>query len=220
MANKYKVMHGDRQVFFALEGTGLCFRQCQGGCCCWFPAWNTQLRVLNNQGSAEEAFYLQRPQSFTCCCFGRPRVIVGDVRNAQEIARVTDPCTVCWLTFNVFDANDDPVLNINAAPCQCGLCCPCPCGPCAQVEFLVEDVKSGSQVGRLVKKVPGILSWLASPDVDNYEIEFSAIQDPKLKIALLAAAIFIDFRLFNDNSNDDSRRDAFDQLTGGDTTEE
>jgi len=200
MANKYTIVdNSGKTIFFGVEGTDMCTRQLKG-CCGDCAPWNLDLRVVNENNEAERAFTLTRPWTFTCCCFNRPTVSVQDMQG-NELALMRDPCACCDLTFTIQDPETgDDELYIKGGCCQMGLCCPLPFGPCSEVHFSAED-PNGQEVGSITKKVPSCLKFLASPDVDNYEVDVSGIEDPKMKLAMMAVSIFIDFRYFNENAN-------------------
>lgn len=203
MANKYKIFApgGEEELFYAVEETSCIMRQVKS-CCPDCAPW--KLNMLYTRGGAQEVVYkMNRDATCTCCCFNRPVINVNDAHTQNKIGSIRDPCACCDLTFQVRDPNDDPVLKVRGGCCQWGLCCPLPCGPCAEVNFDIQDYKTGADVGHLKKKVPGCCKWLVAPDVDNYKIQFGGVQNPEYKVLMIALAIFIDFRYFNDNSNDD-----------------
>lgn len=215
MANKYKIFAdgGQHELFYAVEQTDCCTRQlkqCAPDC----APWNLHIMYTEN-GQNQMAFKIDRPCTFTCCCLNRPKATITDAASGQTIGFMSDPFACCDLTFNLNDVNDEPVLKANGGCCQWGLCCPLPCGPCAEVNFPVSDAKTGDEVGHIQKKVPGCCKFLIAPDVDNYKIEFGKVQNPQYKALLLTLSIFIDFRYFNENPNDDEGGIAG-QVAGGD----
>lgn len=107
----------------------------------------------------------------------------------------------CGPSFTVLDHEGAEVLTAFAGCCQCGYWCPCPCGPCQTLDFAVTDVESGDSVATLTKRVPGLLKFLYASDVDNYDVEFSAVQSPTNRALLIALTLFIDFRFFNQNAS-------------------
>eukprot|EP00931_Biecheleriopsis_adriatica_P043719 TRINITY_DN24980_c0_g1_i2.p1 TRINITY_DN24980_c0_g1~~TRINITY_DN24980_c0_g1_i2.p1 ORF type:complete len:207 (-),score=20.49 TRINITY_DN24980_c0_g1_i2:88-708(-) len=203
MANKYKIYAegGEHELFYAVEQTDCCTRQmkqCVPDCAPW------NLHILYTEGGANmNAFHIERPCTCTFCCFNRPKADVMDATTGLKMGSLIDPFACCDLTFTLNDANDEPVLKANGGCCQWGLCCPLPCGPCAEVNFPIEDVKTGAQVGNIQKRVPGCCKWCIAPDVDNYHIDFGGVQDPQYKALILTLSIFMDFRYFNENPNDD-----------------
>lgn len=203
MANRYKILdHQDQPLLFAVEQTDFCTRQlkqCYPDCVPW------SVDILYTQNGAEEkAFELKRDCTATCCCFNRPVVTVIDSTNGQTIGSIVDPFACFNLTFKLRDPNEQDVLLANGGCCQWGLCCPLPCGPCSEVNFPVADAQSGVEVGHIQKTVPSCCKFLFAGDVDNYKIEFGAVQNPEYKALLIAMAIFIDFRYFNDNKSDNN----------------
>lgn len=204
MANKYQIFGGDAEteIFYAVEQTGFCTRQMKG-CAPDCVPWD--LDILYTQGGQQQlAYKLTRDFSCTCCCFNRPVVQVTDVISGQKIGSIKDPWACCDLTFSLRDASDTDVLYAKGGCCQCGLCCPLPCGPCSTVEFNVKDAQTDEETGHVQKKVPSCFKFLFANDVDNYKVDFEGVRDPKQRALLMALSIFIDFRYFNDNSNDDN----------------
>eukprot|EP00933_Yihiella_yeosuensis_P052237 TRINITY_DN50264_c0_g1_i1.p1 TRINITY_DN50264_c0_g1~~TRINITY_DN50264_c0_g1_i1.p1 ORF type:complete len:286 (+),score=74.16 TRINITY_DN50264_c0_g1_i1:112-969(+) len=203
MPNRYNVFAdgGRDELFFAAEQTNCCNRnlkQCFPDCAPW------DLHVLyTHRGNQMKAFHVERPWTCTCCCFNRPIMTVTDAISGEKLGSLKDPFACCNYTFAVRDPADEVVLNANGNCCQCGLCCPCPCGPCAEVNFPITDARSGEKVGYVQKKVPGCCKFFLASDVDNYYVDFGGVQDPKYKALLMALAIFIDFRYFNENRADD-----------------
>lgn len=206
MANKYKVMDGDTgtQLFYAVEQTDCLTRQLKQ-CCGDCAPWNVDI-LYTGAGDMVPALKMERPWTMTCCCLNRPVVSVTDVQTGELLGQVTDPCTFCNLSFTVTDQMENPIVTASGGCCQMGLCCPLPCGPCAEVSFPLSDPASGDDIGELKKKVPGILKFFLAPDVDNYTISFDdqGKWNGKTKALAIALAIFLDFRLFSENPNDDN----------------
>lgn len=203
MANRYKVFRngGDDEIFYAVETTNCLTRQlkqCFPDC----APWNVDI-LYTEGGNSTKAFKLQRDWTCTCCCFNRPVVEMVDVTTNEKVGSIQDPFACCDLTFNIRGPSDDTALKANGGCCQWGLCCPLPCGPCSVVNFPITDAKTGSDVGHLEKKVPGCLKFLFSPDTDNYKVDFGGVSNPQYKALLMGLSIFVDFRYFNDNRNDD-----------------
>lgn len=209
MANKYRILDAaGNQLFYAVERTGCCKRQLQRGCCHDCAPWEVDV-LYTPPGLANQSFLaLRRPCQLSCCGVNRPTAEVLDQTTQQKIGSFRDPYTCCSLKFQIRDATDNDVLVVNGGCCCCqpGIWCPLPCGPCAEVKFDVEDVQSGSKVAEVTKKVPGCFSWLFAPDLDNYEVTFGGVFDPQWKAILLALTIFMDFRYFNANRNEEAQR--------------
>lgn len=203
MGNKYAIKtEGGEELFMAVEETNCILRQvkqCFPDCTPW------KVDIMYTQGGAnQKVFEMERPFSCTCCCFNRPVVNMTDVTTGEKIGSIKDPFACCDLTFAVLGPDGSTALKANGGCCQWGLCCPLPCGPCAEVNFPVTDANSGDEVGKLQKKVPGCCKFFLAPDVDNFNVEFGEVQSPQFKALLIGLAIFMDFRYFNENPNDDN----------------
>mmetsp|Transcript_15308 Transcript_15308/g.43784 ORF Transcript_15308/g.43784 Transcript_15308/m.43784 type:complete len:257 (-) Transcript_15308:67-837(-) len=206
MANKYKIFAdgGENELFFAVEKTDCCTRQAKQ-CCPDCAPWDLDI-LYTEGGNNTVAYNVHRDSTCTCLCFNRPSIEVKDMVQGKSIGSVMDPFACCDLTFTMTGAGDNgqdgSKLKANGGCCQWGLCCPLPCGPCAEVNFPITD-DSGNEVGHVQKKVPGCCKFFFAPDVQNYMVDFGNISNPDYRALVLAFSIFLDFRYFNDNSNDD-----------------
>lgn len=210
MGNKYKVLdlYGN-QTFWAFERTSCCRRQMQTCCCQDCAPWEVDIHYTPGAANVAQQFLrMERPCGCTCCCLNRPTALVFDAVTNRKIGSFRDPCTCCALTFQVRDTYDGDVLRVNGGCCCCqpGWWCPMPCGPCKQITFQVEDARTNQAVAQISKKVPGCASWCFTPDVDNYKVDFEDVHTPEWKAILLAMTIFMDFRYFNSNRNNDLAR--------------
>jgi len=207
MANKYNILDGaGNQIFYAVENTDCCRRQLQTGCCHDCAPYDVDI-LYTPPGQLNQHFVrMTRPCQFTCCCLNRPVAEVLDRSSGGEvkIGSFRDPCTCCCLRFQVRDHNDNDVLEVDGGCCctQPGMLCPLPCGPCSRVQFDIKDSQSGAVVAKVEKQVPSCLTFLFAPDVDNYQLEFNQVENPQWKAILLAFTIFMDFRYFNTNRNE------------------
>jgi len=204
MANKYKISSSGKEIFYAVEETDCLTRQakqCAPDCAPW------KVGILYTEGGQSmKAFEMKRDCTCTCLCFNRPVVVMTDATTGQKIGSIKDPFACCDLNFNLRGPDDESVLKANGGCCQWGLCLPLPCGPCAEVNFPVSDTSSGDEVGHLKKKVPGCCKFFFAPDVDNFEVDFGGVQHPHYKALLIGLAIFMDFRYFSNNINDDESK--------------
>lgn len=211
MANKYNVLDGaGNKIFYAIEETNCCKRQLQNGCCHDCAPYDVNI-LYTPPGQLQQNFIrMKRGFQCTCCCLNRPVAEVTDESaGGMKIGSFRDPCTCCCLKFQVRDASDADVLEVDGG-CLCtqpGMLCPLPCGPCSKVEFDVKDAQSGTVVAKIEKQVPSCLTWCFAPDVDNYKLEFDQVQHPQWKAILLAFTIFMDYRYFNVNRNEENARD-------------
>ncbi|CEL94424.1 unnamed protein product [Vitrella brassicaformis CCMP3155] len=194
-------------AFIAKEDTDTCTRLI--GMCC--PVQDCRMFKLDISvppmpGASPPPFlHLDRPWTCTCYCFNRPKVTVTDLTAGGEvIGTMRDPWHCCNYNMRMADPEGKDVLNVEASCCQCGFWCPLPCGPCKEVQFEITDVESKQKVGHFKRIVPCNLLKFLFTDVDNYQVEFGGITDPKWKSLLLAAAVFADFRYFSTNKNENS----------------
>lgn len=202
MANKYRIFSegGEEELYFAVEETSCCARQmkqCAPDC----APWNVSI-LYTKDGNSTPAFKLTRGFTCTYLCCNRPKVDLIDVTTDTKLGSMVDPYACCDMTFKILDAEDNKILKANGGCCQPGLICPLPCGPCAEVNFPVTTV-DGAEVGHIKKKVPGCCTFFFASDVDNYMVDFEGVTNPSHKMLLMGLAIFMDFRYFNDNKNDD-----------------
>jgi hypothetical protein len=205
MANKYSVHDktSGQQLFYAVEQTDCCalqLKQCFGDC----AAWSLDILWTGN-GGAEKVFRMEKPWTCTCCCFNRPTVTISDANTGMELGSITDPCNCIGMDLAAMDSNGERIFSANGGCCQWGAFCPLPCGPCSKVEYEIQDPR-GHAIGALTKKVPGCFKFFLAPDVDNYLVEFGnsdVWSKPRNKAMMVAMALFMDFRYFSDNPNDE-----------------
>merc|ERR1719410_635202 len=92
---------------------------------------------------------------------------------------------------------------MNSGACPLGFYCPFPCLPTLRdIKFTITDT-DGKEVGQLTKRVPGMFKHFFAPDVDDYVVEWPGVEQPEHRALIMAGTMFIDFRYFNDNSNDE-----------------
>jgi len=202
MPNKYRIFDqtGERELFYAVEKTDFITRQLKQ----CFPScspWSVDI-FYTETGDRTLAYHLERPWSFTAFGLNRPVVDVIDVPAGRKIGKITQPCTCFNMSFAITNEDGAIPLTVDGGCCQPGLCCPLPCGPCSVVHFDVLDAKA-QPVGSLKKKLPGCCSWFFAPDVDNYHLDFPRVPEAKNRVLLMALAIFMDFRYFSNNKNDE-----------------
>merc|ERR1719203_73441 len=211
MANKYSIKDKDsgKKILYAVEETGCCARQlkqCMGDC----APWNVKILYVEDDAK-ENAFTMDRPFTCTFLCCNRPTVTIND-ESGETIGTVSDPCNCFGMDLAAKDPDGNTLFSANGGCCQLGVCCPLPCGPCSKVEYQLKD-SSGNDIGLLTKKVPGICKWFFAADVNNYIVDFedSEVWTGKNKALMVGLALFMDFRYFSDNPNDDDK----DPVAGG-----
>mmetsp|Transcript_54166 Transcript_54166/g.155624 ORF Transcript_54166/g.155624 Transcript_54166/m.155624 type:complete len:251 (-) Transcript_54166:100-852(-) len=203
MANKYKIQNRDtgEDIFYAVEQTSCLTRQLKQ-CCGDCAGWDLDILFIA-QGMSMPAMKMSKPWTATFLCCNRPVVEVLDAQSGMPMGSITDPCMCFNMKFVVNDMYGNPVVFADGGCCQPGVWLPLPCGPCSEISFDLIHPDSGSKIGELKKKVPGCLKFFLAPDVDNYIVQFYPGWDGRSKALVLALAIFMDFRLFSENPNDD-----------------
>lgn len=226
-------------ILYSVEKTRALFRH---DVLCYRPAWQVEMRAVTPDNVAERAYLIDRPASFTCCCFYKPTIDVFDVRGlvasahffpddgpslrdaGQRIASFNDPWAICDLRFRIQDDQGDEQLFVTASGFQPALCCPCTFPPCASVDFEVSN-QDGEEVGVYEKSVPMCSKWCgaASQEFDGYSIRFAGsdgkVADVNMKLALVALGLYIDFRFFGWNKSEDSDIDDDGESEAGDLDE-
>lgn len=205
--NKYDVYAGRSRIFYAEEKTGCCMRQFQNGCCADCAPFEVDIDMVGYVSNTEGVFKLKKDCGLVCCCFNRPVVEVFDGDN-HKIGSIRDPCALCPtnMTFDVRDHQDNRLVFAESGVCQWGLCCPFPFGPCKTVDFPLKD-NDGVVLGTMQKRMKGMMkmclcSWCFE-DVESYKIDMKDVEDPRLKVLIMALAIFTDFRYFSNTGDDE-----------------
>lgn len=202
MANRYSIYGKDKsRMFYAVEQTDF-FRRCMKTYCC-NDCMSWDVNVLYTGGDEPEKFLsISRPFTPSCCCFNRPIADVTLDSSGQKIGSIRDPWACCNFTFDLRDAEGETVYKVDGGCCQLGVWCPLPCGPFSRINLDVLESDTGEKVGQITKQIPGWCKWFFAPDVDNYQVDFEGVKGARWRAMLMAFTLFLDFRYFNDNEND------------------
>ncbi|KAK8782092.1 hypothetical protein V5799_016570 [Amblyomma americanum] len=106
------------------------------------------------------------------------------------IAHVYQNCSFCYPYFSIYDSRKQNVLNIAGPFCTTSMPCKC------DVEFEVKST-NGVVVGKITKQFSGALKELFT-DADVFGVTFPLDMDVRMKAALIAAAMLIDFLFFEE----------------------
>eukprot|EP00330_Aristerostoma_sp_ATCC50986_P001829 CAMPEP_0114592758 /NCGR_PEP_ID=MMETSP0125-20121206/14505_1 /TAXON_ID=485358 ORGANISM="Aristerostoma sp., Strain ATCC 50986" /NCGR_SAMPLE_ID=MMETSP0125 /ASSEMBLY_ACC=CAM_ASM_000245 /LENGTH=112 /DNA_ID=CAMNT_0001791563 /DNA_START=796 /DNA_END=1133 /DNA_ORIENTATION=- len=79
-----------------------------------------------------------------------------------------------------------------------------PVSPAKPSEFKIKN-KSGDPTGTCTKKTKGCIQS-ALGDADNFHMEFPPRADERMKCILMCAIIFMDFRFFEENPNNNKNK--------------
>ncbi|XP_078483076.1 phospholipid scramblase 1-like [Ciona intestinalis] len=196
--NRYAIKNTlGQQCYFAKEESSLFQRLCCG------TGRGFEIKVTNNAG--QEVLRMRR--KFKCCagcCWcansdtcayyleveSPTGTFIGGVRQSQS----------CWYPmYQVIDANERPVFNID------GPCCPCS-GPCctSDNDFLVTTADgAATQVGKITREYAGLMKE-AFTDATNFAVTFPMDLDVRMKAVLMGATLLIDFMYYETDKNNDS----------------
>merc|ERR1719491_2923346 len=205
MANTYNIYDatGQNLIFRATERTSTGDRQCQNCTCCRdCAAWEVGF-TYHPQGAADQRgvpfLHMEREWKCACCCINRPTAHVKSLTgDGGSLGKLSDPCTCGRLKFDLEVGEDKLHLGGGWPCCRCGWCCPLPCGPCARIKFDIEDAEA-ERIATIERQIPNCALWWAGASVDNYKVDYLAMQpgDEWKKAAIMALAVFMDFRYFN-----------------------
>lgn len=204
--NTYKIMDLDEKkgatLFKAKEKSSCCSRNFSNGDCRPF-----NVKIENQLDRDRTCIWLEKPQTCTMQCFGRPVLdvfVVNDQNNEKIfVGKVIDPFECCEFAFEIRDHDDKPVYTFHTPKCQQAMLCgnSFHCDECKKVDFEVKDV-SGQTVTQAKRRGKGFLQNAMS-DADKFEIKFTPKMPWNHRVLLLSTVIFIDFRMFETNANKD-----------------
>lgn len=216
-----KMWHGWDDKFYGAEQSNMCLRnlkQCFGDCTAW------SLNIYYREGvnvKDQLAFKMERPCTLTCCCFMRPKAYMTmeePGKPSRPIGSLRDPCdcSSTGLGIEIYDASDELAYTVDSGFCPMGYWCPLPWVPTFRdITMTIRD-REKKECGKITKRVPSMFKFLIAPDVDDYHVVWPGVENPEHRALLMAATMFLDFRYFNDNSNDESGRKAAREAICGD----
>lgn len=182
--NRYKISNSiGQQVFFAIEDTDTCTRQCCG------PGRPFEMKILDNM--QREVIHLSRPlrcRGFMCPCSLQEISIQSPPGN--PIGKVDEKHT-CWIPeWIVNDGAGQPIFEISA-PNPCTWCC-------ADIPFEIKSMTNGQKVGTITKQWMGC-TLETFTDVATFSVTFPMDLDVKIKANIIGAVFLIDFMYFERN---------------------
>lgn len=156
--------------------------------------------------------WMDRPYKCTCCCCGRPEMTVywgtlDDTTNV--IGKVREPCKCIDVQMDMVDFAQNGRYTMLADGCQCGICCGgTPCGRCSEVMFPIfkwdcQNMEFANRAGLIQRKFNGCMK-AAFTDADNFDVTFPKECSPEDKMMIIATALMIDFRYYNEDPNDNN----------------
>ncbi|XP_071798201.1 phospholipid scramblase 1-like [Asterias amurensis] len=191
--NKYVVKNTlGQQVYYAVEDTNCCTRNCFGNCRCF------DMKILDN--ATREVVHLNRGLRCTSCwcpcCLQKLEVCSPP---GTIIGYVCQSWSVCFPKFTIQDASGTTILRIEGPMCTWNLC--------GDVEFDVLSSDGNTKVGKISKQWSGFAKEVFT-DADNFGISFPMDLDVKIKAVMLGACFLIDFMFFERSGNKKDQKKA------------
>ncbi|XP_063728262.1 phospholipid scramblase 1-like [Symsagittifera roscoffensis] len=180
-----------QQVYYAMEDSDLCMRQCCG------PTRGFIIHITDNLG--QEVIKVQR--DFKCCagfswlagCACCAYEVSVESPPGQLIGYVRQECSPWAPKFSIRDADGQKVLSVD------GPCCVCQGAWCCEQEFQVKT-SDGEVIGKIAKQFSGLIKEYFT-DADNFGVQFPLDLDVKMKAIMIGAVFLIDFMFFENESN-------------------
>ncbi|XP_042823913.1 phospholipid scramblase 1-like [Panthera tigris] len=183
--NKYEIKNSFGQIYFAVEDTDCCTRNCCGA------SRPFTMRIIDNMG--QEVITLERPlRCDSCCCPCCLQEIEVHAPPRVPVGYVTQTWHPCLPRFTIQNERREDVLKI------IGPCVVCSC--CADVDFEIKSFDEETIVGKISKQWTGFVRE-AFTDADNFGIQFPLDLDVKMKAVMLGACFRIDFLFFGRSGN-------------------
>jgi hypothetical protein len=205
MPNTYTVYgmnsQGDKKgnpLFKCKEVSGCCSRMCLSAECRPFQVNINTADILYEALDNEPFLRVDRPCQCTFYCCNRPEIKIFCVEGGKDefLGKVVDPFNFCNLQLDVYDNCDQKKYTIEGYCCQLGIWCKWPCDPCQRIEFKIKG-QSGEELADLVKTSAGCVQT-ALADTSNFVVNFPANCKPQDKALLMCAAVFLDYRHFEE----------------------
>lgn len=181
--NKYKIKNSmGQQVYFALEDTDCCTRNCLG------PIRPFDMKITDN--AEHEIIHLYRPCRCDSCCFPcclQELAVMSPLAGNMPLGYVKQEWSILTPKYVIENANHEEVLKIRGPICTCRCC--------ADVDFKILALDEQTVVGHVRKQWGGLLRE-AFTDADNFSVTFPMDLDVQTKATVLGAAFLIDYMYF------------------------
>lgn len=206
--NRYDVFLKDefgvkKYAFKCKEQSGCCAR-----CICAGDSRPFKMKVQHvNQNSYGESFkqlfaWFDRPFRCTCCCLRRPEMFGKYEKTQSSFGHVKENWSCCSPMFTVTDKMGNPKYYVEIKCCQCGWCCSCcNCGLCNEIDAIIYDYNGRNPVGKITKKIAFWKELISK--ANNWGIQFPAKATPEEKLLLIGCVLFIDYRYFEPETEQD-----------------
>lgn len=179
------------------ESSGCCARNFVSGDCRPF-----KMKCYNLHNKDIQCMKMVRECKLSVLCWNRPQMKVFYTENGREeyLGKVVDNFDCCNYSFSIVDQNHDKLYHIEASCCQCGILFHgCPCEKCEKAIFEVwNGDKSHKLPVPLMKMGKKDCTKNMLGDADNFSIPFPAKAIFRDRVLLIAVALMIDYRMFEE----------------------
>jgi len=204
--NMYIVYAGEgneNQLFWVQENSSCIQRNClPPDCAPWtlsFHNLQQQVEIGTTGKHNPEFLKIERPCSFTCCCFNRPEASITEVPSGRVIGTLRDPWACCNFTYEIRDSTGAERMKTNTCCLQVGTCCPCPGN---KITYPVLDSQDSHEAATVQKTwMCGDCCPLCSKEWSNITVHYGEASNLDYKLLLLALGNFIQIRQFDSRNS-------------------
>ncbi|KAL1437203.1 hypothetical protein MTO96_049185 [Rhipicephalus appendiculatus] len=184
-ANHYEAKNPMGQLIYNIrEQSNFCAR-----CCCG-PGRCLEIDVLDSTMSV--VIHIVRPLRCShCCCFCCLQEIEVQAPPGTPIAQIRQRWSICRPYFTIYTPEDEPALHVVGPICTESLPCKC------DVKFEVHSTND-VVIGAVTKEWGGLVKEYFT-DADSFNVTFPLDLAVKMKAALLALSVLIDYMFFEDS---------------------
>jgi len=204
--NTYTIFEGSGVPMNLEKGEPLLVAQEKSSCICRYctPVWLRPFNMVIHQPGDETQIHMQfdKPCKWTCLMLNRPEMVVkvGPAGQPNTIGRIYEPFKCCGnknkLIFEIQDPVGGVLYSLIVNLCAPAVCMPkCGCAMCENMKIEVLSKTTADPMPMLKKGKKSCFRNMCG-DADNYCVNFPDKAPWEHRALLIAAAIFIDYRLF------------------------
>jgi hypothetical protein len=189
---------------FKFKEKSTCMQRCAAGSCKRFGMKCMQYDEKDEENDKMIVLRGEKECKCTYFCLNRTEMKVYETKGGEHedyIGRVYDPCDMCNFGFKIYDKADVCIYGLKASCMQCYFWCRCPCDSCQIVNFDMTEGETDKIIGQLMKRGRGCArNMVLGDDNDVFVVDFPSNSDYLHRALLMKAAIFIDYTMFEDSS--------------------
>jgi len=193
-----------QKVFLCNERSTSCQRQCCSPECREFAI---MLRAyINTPNGRALANFVRIQKPYICSTFcNRPRMDIYYVgegarnnENGDFVASIIHDYACCEVRFGIYLEQNvaEALYKITASECEKGIICNFPCEVCGKIYFDIYS-KDSAKIGSITKLLHSNFTEMIT-SADSFLCSFQKDLDWKVKAALFAVTLFIDYRYFEE----------------------